>query len=170
MISYCLCCFFKKFFLACSLSFCRTGLQAQVPSRKKLVPFSQNASALFHSKTAPLAPPVSLVMLRGQQRWGYRSGQLLSNFSELPGKREVMSWQSLKIFPPPTREMISLCAPHFTTPGYRKPTTRTVRAEAASAVPGPRLLLFLKRKQPKHWPLSSSVLFLRKPNLHKQIN
>lgn len=125
---------------------------------------------LVSFKNAPLAPPVSLVMLRGQQRWGYRSGQLLSNFSELPGKREVMSWQSLKIFPPPTREMISLCAPHFTTPGYRKPTTRTVRAEAASAVPGPRLLLFLKRKQPKHWPLSSSVLFLRKPNLHKQIN
>ena len=39
MISYCLCCFSKKFFLACSLSFCWTVLQAQVPSRKRLAPF-----------------------------------------------------------------------------------------------------------------------------------
>ena len=42
-------------------------------------------------------------------------------------------------------------------------TAGAVRAQEASGVPVPQLLL-LKRKQPKHWPLSSSVLFLRKPN------
>lgn len=73
MISYCLCCFLKRFSLACSPSFCWTGLQAQVPSRKRLATFSQNVESLFSSKTAPSAPPVSTVMLGGS--WGQGTGQ-----------------------------------------------------------------------------------------------
>lgn len=52
--SYCLGCCLKRFFLACSPPFCWTGLQARVPSRKGLAPFSLNVCLVRRLLDQPL--------------------------------------------------------------------------------------------------------------------